>query len=67
MKLIDRLKKEYSDKLEMNNLTYPALVGKICKELEEISLVGDVKYGTWVDLRFFTGVDSPYDLFNEIK
>ena len=51
----------------MNNLTYPALVGKICKELEEISLVGDVKYGTWVDLRFFTGVDSPYDLFNEIK
>jgi hypothetical protein len=67
MKLIDRLKPEYSDKLEMNNLTYPTLVGRVCKELEEISLVGDMKFGTWVDLRCFTGVDSPYDLFNEVK
>ena len=67
MKLIDRLKPEYSSKLEMNNLTYPTLVGRVCKELEEISLVGDMKFGTWVDLRCFTGVDSPYDLFNEIK
>ena len=67
MKLIDRLKPEYSSKLEINNLTYPALVGRICEELETISLVGDMKYGIWVDLKFFTGVDSPYDLFNEIK
>jgi hypothetical protein len=65
MRLIDRLKPEYSSKLEMNNLTYPTLVGRVCKELEEISLVGDMKFGTWVDLRFFTGVDSPYDLFDE--
>lgn len=67
MKLIDRLKKEYSDKLEMNNLTYPTLVGNVCKELEEISLVADIRYGTWVDLKFFTGVQHPYDLFDEIK
>lgn len=67
MKLIDRLKPEYSDKLEMNNLTYPALVGNICEELEKISLVADMRYGTWVNLRTFTGADSPYDLFNEIK
>jgi hypothetical protein len=66
MKLIDRLKPEYSSKLEMNNLTYPTLVGRVCKELEEISLVGDMKFGTWVDLRCFTGVDSPYDLFKEV-
>ena len=67
MKIIDRLKPEYSSKLEINNLTYPVLVGRICEELETISLVGDMKYGIWVDLKFFTGVDSPYDLFNEIK
>jgi len=67
MKLIDRLKPEYNSKLEINNLTYPVLVGRICEELETISLVGDMKYGIWVDLKFFTGVDSPYDLFNEIK
>ena len=66
MKLIDRLKPEYSSKLEMHNLTYPSLVGKVCKELEEISLVGDMKFGTWSDLKFFTGVDSPFDLFEEI-
>ena len=66
MRLIDRLKPEYSSKLEMNNLTYPTLVGRVCKELEEISLVGDMKFGTWSDLKFFTGVDSPYDLFEEI-
>ena len=66
MRLIDRLKPEYSSKLEMNNLTYPTLVGKVCKELEEISLVGDMKFGTWSDLRFFTGVDSPFDLFEEV-
>jgi hypothetical protein len=67
MKLIDKLKPEYSSKLEINNLTYPILVGRICEELETISLVGNMKYGIWVDLKFFTGVDSPYDLFNEIK
>ena len=67
MKLIDRLKKEYSDKLEMNNLTYPTLVGNVCNELETIEWVRDMKYGIWVDLKFFTGVDSPYDLFDEIK
>jgi hypothetical protein len=66
MKLIDRLKPEYSSKLEMNNLTIQHLVGKVCKELEEISLVGDMKFGTWSDLRFFTGVDSPFDLFEEV-
>ena len=67
MKLIDRLKKEYSDKLEMNNLTYPTLVANVCNELETIEWVRDMKYGIWVDLKFFTGVDSPYDLFDEIK
>jgi hypothetical protein len=65
MKLIDRLKPEYSSKLEINNLTYPILVGRICEELETISLIVDMKYGIWVDLKFFTGVDSPYDLFYE--
>jgi hypothetical protein len=67
MKLIDRLKPEYSDKLEMNNLTYPTLVANICSELETIEWVRDMKFGIWVDLKFFSGVDSPYDLFNEIK
>ena len=67
MKLIDRLKPEYSNKLEINNLTYAALVGSICEELETISLVRDMKYGTWIDLRLFTGVGSPYDLFEETK
>jgi hypothetical protein len=66
MRLIDRLKPEYSSKLQMNNLAFPTLVGKVCKELEEISLVGDMKFGTWSDLRFFTGVDSPFDLFEEV-
>jgi hypothetical protein len=36
MRLIDRLKPEYSSKLEMNNITYPALVVRVCKELENI-------------------------------
>jgi hypothetical protein len=66
MKLIDRLKPEYSSKLEMNNLAFPTLVGKVCKELENIELVYELKYGIWVDLKFFTGVDSPFDLFEEI-
>jgi hypothetical protein len=67
MKLIDRLKPEYSSKLEMNNLAFPTLVDKVCNELENIEWVYELKYGIWVDLKFFTGVDSPYDLFNEIK
>lgn len=67
MKLIDRLKPEYSDKLEINNLTYPTLVARVCNELETIEFVSDLRFGIWVDLKFFTNVDSPYDLFNEIK
>jgi hypothetical protein len=47
MRLIDRLKPEYSSKLEMNNITYPHLVGRVCNELEQISYVGDMNYGTW--------------------
>ena len=67
MKLIDRLKPEYCDKLLMNNISYPTLVAKVCDELETIEFVYDLKFGIWVDLKFFTNVDSPYDLFNEIK
>jgi hypothetical protein len=51
----------------MNNISYPALVARVCNELESIEWVSDLKYGIWVDLKFFTGVDSPYDLFNEVK
>lgn len=67
MKLIDRLKPEYCDNLLMNNISYPTLVAKVCNELETIELVSDLRFGIWVDLKFFTNVDSPYDLFNEIK
>jgi|AntAceMinimDraft_11_1070367.scaffolds.fasta_scaffold16582_2 hypothetical protein len=67
MKLIDRLKKEYKDKLELHNASYPILIGLICLELEEITLVSSMRYGIWKDLYFFTGVQSPYDLFDEIE
>jgi hypothetical protein len=43
------------------------LADEVSFELESIEWVSDLKYGIWVDLKFFTGVDSPYDLFNEIK
>jgi hypothetical protein len=66
MKLIDRLKPEYSSKLEMNNIFYPALVERACNELESIEWISDLKYGIWIDLKFFTGVDSPFDLFKEV-
>ena len=67
MKLIDRLKPEYSSKLEMYNITYPTITGNIYDELEEKEFIGDIRYSTWLDLKFFTGVDSLFDLFNEIK
>ena len=67
MKLTDRLKPEYSSKLEMYNITYPTIIDNIYDELEEKEFIGDIRYSTWLDLKFFTGVDSLFDLFNEIK
>ena len=67
MRLLDRLKTEFDQQLENENINYPHLVGRICNELEQISYVGDMTYRTWLDLKYFFNVDSPYDLFDEIK
>ncbi len=66
MKLVDRLKPIYSDKLEIGNLKYPALVGIILEDLERAEFVGDLKYDTVIHLSIILDTHiSPYNFFTE--
>lgn len=66
MTLIEKLKPEYSNIFEKNNLEYPELVARIIYCFEETEFVSDIPFGIWVDIKFFTNVYSPYDLFKDI-
>ena len=66
MNLLERLKPEYKEILELENIKYPSLVWYVVGELETEQYVRELKYGVVVDLKFLLDVDSPYDLFKEI-
>ena len=66
MNLFERLKSEYKDNLETENVKYPALVGCAVDQLELYEFVRDMPYGLVTDLRFLLDVDSPYELFKEL-
>lgn len=66
MHLLQRLKPEYKEILELENIKHPSLVGYVVDELEAQQYVRELKYGLVVDLKFLLDVDSPYELFKEI-
>jgi hypothetical protein len=65
MTLIEKLKPEYSKIFEKNNLEYPELVARIIYCFEETEFVSDIPFGIWIDIKFFTNVYSPFDLFTD--
>jgi len=66
MNLFKRLKPEYKEILELENIKHPSLVGYVVNELEAQQYVRELKYGVVMDLKFLLNVDSPYTLFKEI-
>lgn len=67
MTLLERLRPFYKEVLESRNNEYPAYVGYVCDELEKITKVDDIKWGTVTDLKAILGnVDSPYNYFTEL-
>jgi hypothetical protein len=65
MRLVDKLKPEYKLVLEKNNLEYPALVGRIINCFEQLEYASDIPFGIWLDIKFFTNVFSPFELFKD--
>ena len=65
MTLIEKLKPEYSKIFEKNNAEFPALVARIIYCFEETEFVSDIPFGIWIDIKFFTNVYSPFDLFTD--
>lgn len=63
IRLIDKLKPEYSAIFKISNLEYPMIVNGVISCFEETEYVGDIPFRIWVDIKFFTNVYSPYDLF----
>lgn len=63
MTLIEKLKPEYSIIFEKNNLEYPQLVDRIITCFENTEYVSNIPFGIWLDIKFFTNVYSPFDLF----
>ena len=65
MTLIDKLKPEYKEVFQKNNLEYPALVERIINCFEQLEYASDIPYGIWLDIKFFTSVSSPFELFTD--
>jgi hypothetical protein len=65
MTLIEKLKPEYSKIFEKNNAEFPSLVARIIYCFEETEFVSDIPFGIWIDIKFFTNVYSPFDLFTD--
>ena len=65
MALIDKLKSEYKEVFQKNNLEYPALVERIINCFEHLEYVSDIPFGIWIDIKFFTNVFSPFELFTD--
>ena len=65
MTLLERLSPSYKTILDSKKEDYPTSIEYLFDHLSKIELVIDLKFGVWLDIRFFTNVDSPYDLFKE--
>ena len=65
MTLLEKLKPEYSSIFEKNNLKYPELVARITNCFEQLEYVSEIPFGIWMDIKFFTNVYSPYELFTD--
>ncbi len=66
MNLLERLKPEYKENLELENVKHPSLVGYAVDRLQSYKYVRDLPYGLVLDLKFLLDVNSPYELFKEI-
>ncbi len=65
MTLLERLSPIYKTILDSKKENFPSSIEYLFDHLSKIELVIDMKFGVWLDIRFFTNVDSPYDLFKE--
>jgi hypothetical protein len=61
--LLERLKPSYKKIIDSKKDQFPTLVEGVMKHLSKIELVSDMKFGVWVDIKFFTNANSPYELF----
>lgn len=66
MTLFERLKPQYLPALQREQLKFPNITQSIIDHLESIEYVHYLTYGCWVDLKFITKVDNPYELFDEL-
>jgi hypothetical protein len=67
MTLLERLSPSYKTILDSNKEDYPALIEYVFNHLSKIKYVIDMKFGVWLDIKSFTNVDCPYDLFEIIQ
>ncbi len=65
MRLIDRLKQPVLDKLQLANIKYPMIIGRIFEQLETTEFYTEITFGTWTDLQSFTGAEHPADIFTD--
>jgi len=63
MPLLERLSPSYKTILDSQKEDNPTSIEYVFDHLSKIEYVIDMKFGVWLDIRFFTNVDSPYDLF----
>jgi hypothetical protein len=64
--LLDRLKPEYSEELSKVNLKYPGIIATISNDLEEESVIHNLRYRTILDIKFVIGVDNPFVMFKDL-
>jgi len=64
--LLDRLKPQYSEELGRVNLKYPDIIASITNDLQEESLIHNLRYRTILDIKFVIGVDNPFVMFKDL-
>ncbi|MEN8966375.1 MAG: hypothetical protein ABF250_10340 [Polaribacter sp.] len=65
MTLLSKLKPEYKEVFEKQNIEFPTLIERIINCFETTEFVSDIPFGIWMDIKFFTNTYSPFELFND--
>jgi hypothetical protein len=65
MNLKDRLTEPAMAKLKDANIDYPVIIGYLFEDLEQLEFYTEMKWGTWSDLKTFTGATHPADVFTQ--
>ena len=56
----------FDSRIIIVNLKYPDIIASITNDLQEESLIHNLRYRTILDIKFVIGVDNPFVMFKDL-